>query len=237
MKLGPGEPPAGPWRVAPIRGLVRLLFDAARARDGRPWILAVDGRSGSGKSTAAALLQRSVPASAIVHTDDVAWHHSFFDWSDLLVEGILKPLRNGRAVSYRPPGWDKRGSRGDRGGGGLNRRQSVPRRTGAGNGARPAPSVDRISWFPRERPKGRLPAYGRREGRKLTTDRTSRSLTRYHTHFCMLSLNDIAAWESRIERTTPSCATAIQEVDGRMFWLTRNRFFGSYLAFTDPRRL
>ena len=109
MKLGPGEPLAGPWRVTPIRGLVRLLFDAARVRDGRPWILAVDGRSGSGKSTVAALLHRSAPASAIVHTDDVAWHHSFFDWSDLLVEGILKPLRNGRAVSYRPPGWDKRG--------------------------------------------------------------------------------------------------------------------------------
>jgi hypothetical protein len=57
----------------------------------------------------AALLHRSVAASAIIHTDDVAWHHSFFEWSDLLVEGILKPLRNGRAVSYRPPGWDKRG--------------------------------------------------------------------------------------------------------------------------------
>ena len=109
MKLGPGEPLAGPWRVASIRDLVRLVFDTDRARDGRPWILAVDGRSGSGKSTVAALLDRSVPASAIVHTDDVAWHHSFFDWSDLLVEGILKPLRNGRAVSYRPPGWDKRG--------------------------------------------------------------------------------------------------------------------------------
>ena len=54
MKLGPGEPPTGPWRVTPIRGLVRLLFDAERARDGRPWILAVDGRSGSGKSTVAA---------------------------------------------------------------------------------------------------------------------------------------------------------------------------------------
>lgn len=109
MKLGPGEPLAGPWRVTPIRDLVRLVFDPNRARDGRPWILAVDGRSGSGKSTVAALLHRSVPASAIVHTDDVAWHHSFFDWSDLLVEGILKPLRNSRAVSYRPPGWDKRG--------------------------------------------------------------------------------------------------------------------------------
>src|SRR5215510_2615211 len=54
MKLGPGEPFAGPWRVTPIRDLVRLVFDTDRARDGRPWILAVDGRSGSGKSTVAA---------------------------------------------------------------------------------------------------------------------------------------------------------------------------------------
>ena len=112
MKLGPGEPLAGPWQVTPIRDLVRLLFDPDRTHDGRPWILAVDGRSGSGKSTVAALLHQSVTPSAIVHTDDVAWHHSFFDWSDLLVEGVLKPLRNGQAVSYRPPGWEKRGRAG-----------------------------------------------------------------------------------------------------------------------------
>ena len=109
MKLGPGEPPAGPWQVRPIRDFVRLVFEADPNRQGQPWILAVDGRSGSGKSTIATLLRRSVPASAVIHTDDVAWHHSFFDWSNLLVEGILKPLRNGQAVSYRPPGWDKRG--------------------------------------------------------------------------------------------------------------------------------
>lgn len=109
MKLGPGEPPAGPWQVMPTSDLVRLIFDSERARDSRPWILAVDGRSGSGKSTIANSLHRFVPASAVVHTDDVAWHHSFFDWSDLLLEGILKPLRTGQAVSYRPPGWDKRG--------------------------------------------------------------------------------------------------------------------------------
>jgi hypothetical protein len=43
MELGPGEPPAGPWRVMPTSDLVRLVFDADRARDGQPWILAVDG--------------------------------------------------------------------------------------------------------------------------------------------------------------------------------------------------
>ena len=72
MKLGPGEPPAGPWRVMPTSDLVRLIFDSERARDSRPWILAVDGRSGSGKSTIANSLHRLVPASAVVHTDDVA---------------------------------------------------------------------------------------------------------------------------------------------------------------------
>jgi uridine kinase len=107
MKLGPGEPSAGPWRVTPISDVVHLVFDADRKRHDRPWIVAVDGRSGSGKSTLANLLHQSVPASELVHTDDVAWHHSFFGWSDLLVENILKPLRNGKAVSYRPPGWQK----------------------------------------------------------------------------------------------------------------------------------
>jgi hypothetical protein len=92
MKLDPGEPLAGPWRVMPICDLVRLLFDVDRARDGRPWILAVDGRSGSGKSTVAALLHRSVVGSAIVHTDDVAWHHSFFGWSDLFGRGHLEAV-------------------------------------------------------------------------------------------------------------------------------------------------
>ena len=72
MKLGPGEPPAGPWQVMPTSDLVRLIFDSERARDNRPWILAVDGRSGSGKSTIANWVHRFVPASAVVHTDDVA---------------------------------------------------------------------------------------------------------------------------------------------------------------------
>lgn len=45
-------------------------------------------------------------------TDDVAWHHSFFGWTDLLTEGVLRPLHEGRAISYRPPAWQARGRTG-----------------------------------------------------------------------------------------------------------------------------
>jgi hypothetical protein len=43
-----------------------------------------------------------------VHTDDVAWYHDFFDWADLLADGVLTPWRDGRDVAYRPPAWDAR---------------------------------------------------------------------------------------------------------------------------------
>ena len=109
MKLGTGEPLAEPWRIVQISEVVHRIVDPDQKRHDRPWIVAVDGRSGSGKSTIAGLLHQWVPASQLVHTDDVAWHHSFFDWSDLLVENILKPLRDGKAVSYQPPGWHKHG--------------------------------------------------------------------------------------------------------------------------------
>jgi uridine kinase len=107
MKLGPGEPPVERWKVIPVADFVRLVYVGDRIN--RPWILTVDGRSGSGKSTAANLIQQSVLDSSVVHTDDIAWHYSFFDWSDLLIDHILKPLHSGLAVSYRPPGWEKKG--------------------------------------------------------------------------------------------------------------------------------
>jgi uridine kinase len=76
---------------------------------GRPAVLAVDGRSAGGKTTLAARLADAVPRTTVVHTDDIAWWHSVFDWVDLLVDGVLAPVRRGEAVSYRPPRWDERG--------------------------------------------------------------------------------------------------------------------------------
>jgi hypothetical protein len=92
--------------------LVDLVLAAAGEHPDRPRLVAVDGRSGGGKTTVADLLAARVPGSAVVHTDDVAWHHSFFDWGSLLLDGVLTPLRAGRSVAYRPPGWVARGREG-----------------------------------------------------------------------------------------------------------------------------
>lgn len=80
---------------------------ARTPRRGATRVVAVDGGSAAGKSTLAGRLARTLGAS-VVHTDDVAWHHSFFDWWPLLIEGVLEPLAAGRTVEYRPPAWDAR---------------------------------------------------------------------------------------------------------------------------------
>lgn len=82
----------------------RELLEALPLPHDRLAILAVDGGGGSGKSTLAALLAATADHAAVVHTDDVAWHHSMFDWADALITGVLRPAGTG-AVSYRPPGW------------------------------------------------------------------------------------------------------------------------------------
>lgn len=92
----------------------RSYYDVAtELRDfGRPeqmTVIGIDGHSGSGKSSLACGLASIDNDVAVVHTDDLAWHHSFFDWGDLLIEHILRPLRRGgSAVSFRPPAWTQR---------------------------------------------------------------------------------------------------------------------------------
>jgi energy-coupling factor transporter ATP-binding protein EcfA2 len=73
-----------------------------------PTIVAIDGRSGSGKTTFANRLSSALNAS-VVHTDDVAWHHSFFDWWEVLIENILEPFKAGKSVDWKPEIWTARG--------------------------------------------------------------------------------------------------------------------------------
>ncbi len=112
VHLRTGEPAAGPWRVVSVSWLTAALLDTAGPVAGRPVVLAVDGRSSSGKSTLARRICDSRADAAVVHTDDIAWWHSRFGWVDLIVDGVLTPARAGLPVSYRPPQWRSRGRAG-----------------------------------------------------------------------------------------------------------------------------
>lgn len=112
MALTTGEPAAGPWRAVEMTELAAIVFAAAGEAHRRPLIVAVDGRSASGKSTLAHLLAGAVPGSTIVHADDLAWHEPFFAWGHLLRDGVLMPLHRGEAVQFRPPAWDEHGRSG-----------------------------------------------------------------------------------------------------------------------------
>ncbi len=105
MHLHPGETEAVGWRVVPVLDVVQQLKDASPDVTGRPRVIAIDGRGGAGKTTLARRLSTVLPASAVVHTDDVAWHHAYFDWGALLVEHVLRPLHRGAAVDFRPDAW------------------------------------------------------------------------------------------------------------------------------------
>ncbi|GII80457.1 hypothetical protein Sru01_54390 [Sphaerisporangium rufum] len=109
MRLHQGEPEAVGRQVVSLLDAVRRLRDAAPDVIGRPRVIAIDGRGGAGKTTLAERLREVVPGSAIVHTDDIAWNHAYFDWGTLLLENILRPLHRGEAVDFRPEAWTTHG--------------------------------------------------------------------------------------------------------------------------------
>lgn len=147
MTLPVGEPAAGPWVTMHLGDLLRQVLAPVAPRNG-PVVLAVDGRGASGKSTLTERLVTRATADGLrataVHTDDVAWNQSFFDWVDLLRDGILVPARRGDDVRYRPPAWPAHGRAGT---------ISVPARTdllvveGVGAGRRELSEfLDAVVW-------------------------------------------------------------------------------------------
>jgi uridine kinase len=95
--IADGEP-------ASIEELTALIVSRA---DGGPWpmIIAVDGHSSSGKTTLAGRLATALPAAAVLHTDDLAWHQGVFAWDELLLTDVLPVVRSGSPLDYRPPQW------------------------------------------------------------------------------------------------------------------------------------
>ena len=111
VRLHDEEPRFGPGESVPISDVVEALRHTRQPQIG-PFLLAIDGRSSSGKSVLASRLSDVVERAFVVDTDDIAWHHGFFDWEGLLVDGVLDPVARGAAVSFRPPAWVERGREG-----------------------------------------------------------------------------------------------------------------------------
>jgi hypothetical protein len=85
----------------------RLAGRAEMTAGSRPLVFAIDGRSASGKTTLAERVAQAIPATVVVHTDDMAWFHSRFGWADLAMR-VLESAHAGEPLSFRPPAWDQR---------------------------------------------------------------------------------------------------------------------------------
>jgi uridine kinase len=98
------EPGRDHWQVVPFTEVANAVRRPGIGA-AQPWIVAVDGRSASGKTTLADRLATVLPRSVIVHTDDLAWHESFFGWAGMLRNEVLTPVRRGLTVAFTPPAW------------------------------------------------------------------------------------------------------------------------------------
>lgn len=66
---------------------------------------------GSGKTTLAALLQRVIPKTGVLHTDDLAWNEPLFQWDHVLIDA-LEQLHATGALTLTPPAWRAHGREG-----------------------------------------------------------------------------------------------------------------------------
>jgi hypothetical protein len=94
------------WQVVELDQLVGLVVEGCRPA--RPALVAVNGHSSSGKTTLAERLAVRLPDAAVLHTDDLAWHHGVFAWDELLRDHVLPVVRAGEALDYQPPQWQAR---------------------------------------------------------------------------------------------------------------------------------
>lgn len=104
------EPVVTSWQRVSVQVLLDRLGLPGRETGNR--VIVVDGRSAGGKTTLAGRLQTVLSRSVVVHTDDVAWNYSFFDWDCELVENVIAPVRRNEPVRYQPPGWAPKGRNG-----------------------------------------------------------------------------------------------------------------------------
>ncbi len=129
-----------------MTSLARVLaLLPARPVPGRPFVLGVDGRSGSGKTELAAAVADHVPGAQVLALED-----AYRGWRGLregveeIATGVLAELRAGRVGTYRRYDW----VRGELGGTVRVEPSAVVVLEGCGAGSLPcAPYVDALVWL------------------------------------------------------------------------------------------
>lgn len=71
-------------------------------------LIGVDGHAGSGKSTFAGALARSLGDAPVLHLDDIASHDELFEWTGRLLTQVIEPFRRGESAHYTPYDWRSR---------------------------------------------------------------------------------------------------------------------------------
>ena len=112
--LQPEEPPVPDWYASDERAFadhVLAVLNRVIQPAGRPGIIAVDGRSGSGKTTVTSRLTSVVPDAQVLHIDDVDWNEPLYQWDHLLVTALGELHRAG-SLDFTPPAWHRHGRKG-----------------------------------------------------------------------------------------------------------------------------
>ena len=111
IELQPEEPAVTQWQVSAIADLVTHLMHLVGIPKGRPAIIAVDGRGGSGKTTLTTALATAVPGAQAFHLDDLIWNEPLYDWDQLYVD-TLTQLRQAGCLDLVPDKWREHGREG-----------------------------------------------------------------------------------------------------------------------------
>ena len=111
IQLQPEEPAVTQWQVSATDELVAHLLNLVGTPQGRPAIIAVDGRGGSGKTTLTTALAAAVPGAQAFHLDDLIWNEPLYDWDQLYVD-TLTQLRRAGSLDLVPDKWREHGREG-----------------------------------------------------------------------------------------------------------------------------
>lgn len=111
IELQPEEPAVTQWQVSATDDLVAHLLSLVGTPQGRPAIIAVDGRGGSGKTTLTTALAAAVPGAQAFHQDDLIWNEPLYDWDQLYVD-TLTQLRQAGSLDLVPDKWREHGREG-----------------------------------------------------------------------------------------------------------------------------